>query len=100
MTEGVVVPADVTHDNGRQQTWKDCTPLGTYNESQATAACRSSGAAVCIANKRCGVGAVQGWDVNISQLVGEWGYEGFAAGYVSLDYDLCSSNDPGKRQWH
>src|SRR5271155_3117350 len=29
----------VTHSNGVGQTWTDCVPLGTYNETQAMKAC-------------------------------------------------------------
>lgn len=90
----------VTHDNGNQQTWQDCVPLGTYNEAQAMKACKASGAVMCILNKRCGVGAVQGWNADVSHLIGEWGYEDFATGYVSLDFNLCGgASDPGRRQW-
>lgn len=39
----------VTHDNGLGQTWQDCVPIGTYNEEQATKACK----AWCATNCSC-----------------------------------------------
>lgn len=35
--------APVMHSDGIGQSWQDCVPLGTYDEQQALAACRSSG---------------------------------------------------------
>lgn len=37
--------APVTHHNGMGQTWQDCVPLGTYNATQAMAACNAYAAA-------------------------------------------------------
>lgn len=100
MSGGTVVDAFVTHDNGLQQTWKDCVPLGTYNQAQAMKACKASSATTCSPSTRCGstVGEIQGWNADGS-LLAEWGYEDFAIGIVSLDYNLCSSHDLDHRQW-
>lgn len=42
----VAVPVDacvpVTHTNGLGRTWSDCTPLGVWNEAQASRACTAS----------------------------------------------------------
>ena len=32
---------EVTHDNGVGQTWQDCVPLGTYDNTQALKACEA-----------------------------------------------------------
>jgi hypothetical protein len=90
----------VTHDNGNQQIWQDCVPLGTHNKDQATKACKAANAVQCVESTRCGptVYEVQGFDAD-GYVIGEWGYGGFAAGLVSLDFDLCSPGDPGRRQW-
>jgi hypothetical protein len=97
---GSVVEAHFTHDNGNQQTWKDCVPPGTYNEEQAMKACKASGAATCVTSTRCGptMYEVQGLDAG-DYVTSEWGYGGSVVGMVSLDYDLCGSGDPGRRQW-
>lgn len=54
--DGLAGPSDMacapqyTHTNGLGQTWTDCTPLGTYNDTQALRACAASfdPAATCI----------------------------------------------------
>jgi len=90
----------ITHDNGLGQTWQDCVPLGTYNEAQATKACKVSGATTCTANPGnptcnganrivCGSG---------SSFVGCWGYAGFVAGYVSRSGAPCLG--PGSTSNH
>jgi hypothetical protein len=69
------------HTNGIGGTWIDCVPLSTYNEAQAIAACKSSGAAVCqpygiIGSFVCGVPA--GADTRCFC----WEYEGPTWGHV------------------
>lgn len=44
--DGAVAPdmacTQYTHSNGLGQTWTDCVPLGTYNDTQAKKACIAS----------------------------------------------------------
>ena len=74
---GAVACTLVTHDNGLGQTWTDCAPLGTYNETQAMKACKASGATRCT-NEGCVPGnvAVIGIDTVDARTVGIWGYGG------------------------
>lgn len=75
----------VTHDNGLGQTWQDCVPLGTYNETQAMKACEASGAPNC---RLSGCTAdthsmVCGIDASGSFAYGGcWGYTDLSAGHV------------------
>lgn len=67
----------VTHDNGLGQHWTDCAPLGTYDVTEATKACKASGASVCL------FGACNGAMVCNSANYGTcWVYSGLSAGYV------------------
>lgn len=117
-TGDAAVPPDaacalVTHTNGLEpgsasSTWWDCVPSGTYNFSQATRACLTSGAVQCVnMPDRCGfgAGAVRGFD-KPGNDIGSWGYEGLIAGvFDPTDYwNLCGGLDAslggaGNRPW-
>lgn len=47
-----------THDNGMGQTWTDCEPLGTYDETQAAKACQ---AYVAVMGGQCGADCITGY---------------------------------------
>jgi hypothetical protein len=87
----------VTHDNGIGQTWQDCVPLDTYNESQAMKACvaRTGDTGKCLLfASGCGSAPfVQGTDGTYSYF---WVYVGTTAGYVG---DHGCPNSAGQ-QWH
>ena len=109
-TGGVVACALVTHDNGIGQTWTDCAPLGTYNETQAMKACKASSAIVCRAITTCGPSPdlraqagpeVRGYNADNS-VGGRWGYSGPLAGFVGHGGggELCfGANDPNNQMW-
>ena len=88
---GAVTCTLVTHDNGLGQTWQDCVPLGTYNESQATKACKASGAIACNPTAACTSNApiVCGYGPN-PVVFGCWGYAGDAVGLAKAN-DNCSA---------
>jgi hypothetical protein len=99
---GVVACTLVTHSNGIGQTWQDCVPLGTYNESQAMKACEASGAPLCTMTGGCGTTsyAVCGYDTpGMQQHGGCWEYgSGLITAYVSST--ACPGvNDPAARLW-
>jgi len=89
----------IVHDNGLGQTWQDCVPLGTYDQTQAMKACVASGAGLCIPKGNvCTVAQyekVLGYDSSGATLIGQWGFWGYIAGYVSSGTGICS--DPGGR---
>ncbi len=90
----------VTHDNGLGQTWQDCEPLYTFNLDQALKACEASSATACFGTERCGVGEVRGLIGDAGAFFAEWGYEGFAAGLVAPDYNLCGGpSAPNIQRW-
>jgi len=66
----------VTHDNGLGQTWQDCVPLGTYNQSQAVKACKASFADLCApdADPQYSCQGVGGVGVIVNGQVHQWVY--------------------------
>lgn len=101
-TGGTTACALVTHTNGTGQTWQDCVPIGTWDESQAMRACKASGAALCTAVGGCGVSsyAVCGHDLpGMQQHGGCWEYgSDLTVAYVSAT--ACPDpNDPSARTW-
>ena len=103
-TGGSVACTLITHDNGLGQTWRDCVPFGTWNESQAMKACVASGAATCHTVTVCGpsLSEVRGYSADSSKVIGRWGYAGVLAGYVGTGAlgELClGANDSNNRVW-
>jgi hypothetical protein len=90
----------VTHNNGVGASWTDCVPLGTYNETQAMAACEADAVAVVLGETpfsctetTCGSGTdtvelqftLPGGGVPPQPPTNEkifWTYAGSNAGYV------------------
>ena len=66
----------VPHDNGLGQTWQDCVPLGTYNQSQAVKACKASFADLCApdADPQYSCQGVGGVGVIVNGQVHQWVY--------------------------
>lgn len=91
----------VMHDNGIGQTWQDCIPLGTWNQTQAMAACRASGAVHCLEGGGCGGGNlyIAGYNQDSSQHIGSWGYGGFLEG-TACSIDNCGPSCPGPLTWN
>ena len=91
-TGGTIECTPVTHSNGIGQTWQDCFPLGTYNQSQALKACKASASTTCISRDWCGPGyTVLGWDVH-GIFIGEWGAGAQAGGCVAVGDGLGNYN--------
>lgn len=104
-TGGATPTADacalVTHDNGLGATWEDCVPLNTYNQEQATKACRSSGAASCIVDTVCSGTYRRVYGVSGAQGIGSWLFSGTLAGYASpWNANICGgATDPRNQPW-
>ncbi len=87
----------VTHSNGLAGTWQDCTPLGTYNATEAMAACNSTGGGAChLCTESClQISCVQGGN-------GYWFYTGYPGTVAtSLDSSLsqCGPQQPFAGNW-
>jgi cysteine-rich repeat protein len=80
----------VTHSNGLGQTWTDCTALGTYTQTQATAACTAStGSASSCSILPCANSQV------VCSSTSCWAYSGTGQGHVSTSGQACPiSADP------
>jgi|GEM_PF-6195390 len=95
-SEDACVP--VTHTNGVGQTWRDCVPVGTYDETQAMKAClaRTGDRRRCSLAPGCGSAAqvVQGTGEGYNLL---WGFDGNTAGFVGID-GACPSGHSGAWQ--
>lgn len=94
----------VTHRNGVGQTWQDCVPLGTFNESQATKACKASVSVQCVVLDWCSGHTMRGYDV-AGMFVAEWGIGGTAGGHVAVgdgkgnfNGSACNGG-PGSSTW-
>lgn len=89
-TGGLPACAPVTHSNGLGSTWQDCVPLGTYNEVQATRACKASGAIECrVTNCGANTPIVCGYG-NSAYVYGCWGYAGSFVNLATRQSD-CSA---------
>lgn len=66
--------APITHNNGLGQTWTDCVPLGTYNESQAMAACAASFGSNCTNQMPAGQCDALGGVAYMGGSITEWVY--------------------------
>lgn len=79
--------AVVHHDDGQGQSWADCSPLGTYTEAEALAACTAAygASAFCSAPHICGTGTAG--DPSFHAICGSvvcWAYDGPYVGMVTL----------------
>jgi hypothetical protein len=79
----------VAHTNGIGQSWSDCAPLGTYNQTEAEQACEANAhlhgaASACVVNDCDGPVAVAVCDVDVDVLgfCTCWTFAGPAAGRV------------------
>jgi|SRR5271155_2748710 len=88
----------VTHSNGVGQTWTDCVPLGTYNETQALEACGAFAASVngndgiCTYSNQfndCSPNTA----VTTTTTMGVWAYAGGSVGHVARS-GCPTSSDP------
>lgn len=69
--------APTTHSNGLGATWQDCTPLNTFNEAQAFAACLTSFTSCALIGYVCGHGGP-----NTGNVCACWQIAGANAGLV------------------
>lgn len=72
--------APIVHSNGVGQTWQDCAPLGTYDGSEAMAACAASGGSCQPAN--CAGGALLAICAPSGSDCTCWTFYGPGAGHV------------------
>ncbi len=99
---GSVACTLVTHTNGVGQTWQDCVPLGTWNESQAMKACVASMGDV----RKCsvvagGCSAVQGISTDVTGTRNYiWGYSGASAGYGTTSGSCPNAAVVGHFSWN
>lgn len=104
-TGGTATCALVTHNNGLGQTWQDCVSLGTYNETQATKACKASVSVQCVILDYCGGYTMRGYDV-AGMFIAEWGYGGTTGGHVAVGdgqgnyYGSACNGGPGSSTWN
>jgi hypothetical protein len=83
-----------THHTGLGQTWTDCTPLGTHDQTQATRACQAANKGFCSSTaKNCGLDSSASFGIASNYF---WAYSGPSAGHVNgaTDPACPSSNDP------
>jgi hypothetical protein len=77
----------VTHSNGLGQTWTDCVPLNTYNQTQAIEACvASTGNPISCAEFLCGSTTVPNVVCSSTSC---WAYLGSTQGRVSTSGQSC-----------
>jgi hypothetical protein len=93
----------VLHSNGLSGTFCHSTPLGSYNERLATAACTSyvrTHLGRCSTIPMCGDSAVVAWDGPPAQPVA-WGYEGTGRGHlrVSTHPPYVNCPEPADPPW-
>jgi hypothetical protein len=86
-TPNVCATPTYTHDDGVGDTWTDSTPLYTYTQAEAMAACNAFAAARPGFTQGCNVGtttnpcdSATGWVITYSttQIAGMWDYVGNA----------------------
>jgi len=89
----------VTHSNGVGQTWQDCVPLGTYEQSEAMKACvAATGSAAQCAVVGCGSAVQNMVCVNSTSLPCDcWAYQSQStgvSGHVSTSCGCPGAGDP------
>jgi hypothetical protein len=75
------VCSPVIHDDGLGQHWTDCAPLGTYNDTEAMAAC-NAWLAANPTPASCYVAANQEVIISTQTLCMKWVYSGGYPGFV------------------
>jgi len=88
------------HDNGLGTQWADCTSAGTFDSTEAYAACSESVAVVLCAQTACDGDAGPGTAV-CQQLRSCtcWVFDGPASGTVSVSDAGCRCDSPGASMW-
>jgi hypothetical protein len=92
------VCAPVTHANGVGQTWTDCAPLGTYNETEAMQACMAdsdAGGGCYFVTRPCNNDGIESAVCSAPSLATFcWTYAGMFTGYAAPAPGCPTSADP------